>query len=79
MTFCQTFIIIELVADKKRGDCVSPRIGRPKSDNPKDTRITIRLDKEDCKILELYCEQEQVDKAKAIRTGIKKLEADLKK
>ena len=58
---------------------MSPRIGRPKSDNPKDTRITIRLDKAECKILELYCEQEQVDKAKAIRTGIKKLEADLKK
>ena len=56
-----------------------PRIGRPKSDNPKDTRITIRLDKEDCKILERYCEQEQVDKAKAIRTGIKKLRDDLKK
>lgn len=58
---------------------MSPRIGRPKSDNPKDTRITIRLDKEDCKILELYCEQEQIDKAKAVRTGIKKLKADLKK
>ena len=58
---------------------MSPRIGRHKSNNPKDTRITIRLDKEDCKILERYCEQEQVDKAKAIRTGIKKLEADLKK
>ena len=58
---------------------MSPRSGRPKSDNPKDTRITIRLDKEDCKILARYCEQEQVDKAKAIRTGIKKLEAYLKK
>ena len=58
---------------------MSPRIGRPKSDNPKDTRITIRLDKEDCKILDHYCEQEQVDKAKAIRVGIKKLRADIKK
>ena len=58
---------------------MSSRIGRPKSDNPKDTRITIRLDKEDCKILDHYCEQEQVDKAKAIRVGIKKLRADIKK
>ena len=58
---------------------MSPRIGRPKSDNSKDTRITIRLDKEDCKILDRYCEQEQVDKAKAIRVGIKKLRADIKK
>ena len=39
---------------KKRGDKVSPRTGRPKSENPKNTRITVRLDKKHTEILEAY-------------------------
>ena len=51
-----------------------PRIGRPPVDNPKSERITVRLDKETSSILKTYCEKENIEKAEAIRRGIKKLE-----
>ena len=57
---------------------MSPRTGRP-TDNPKKERITIRLDEESKETLTAYCEQKSVDKAKAIRRGIKKLKPELKK
>jgi hypothetical protein len=58
---------------------LSPRTGRPPIENPKSERITIRLDRETSDILKQYCEKNKVDKAEAVRTGIKKLEADIKK
>lgn len=57
---------------------MSPRTGRPPIENPKSERITIRLDRETSDILKQYCEKNKVDKAEAVRTGIKKLEADIK-
>jgi hypothetical protein len=53
---------------------VSPRTGRPPTENPMSERITVRLDKESSNILKNYCEKENVEKAEAIRRGIKKLE-----
>lgn len=58
---------------------MSPRTGRPKSDNPKSDRITIRLDKNDAKILNDYCEKEHIDRAEAIRRSIRKLVPETKK
>jgi len=57
---------------------MSPRTGRP-TDNPKSERITVRLDEEAKETLNAYCEQENVDRAEAIRRGIKKLKSELKK
>lgn len=57
---------------------MSPRTGRP-TDNPKQERITVRLDNEANQILRLYCEQKLVDKAEAIRRGIKKLAGEIEK
>lgn len=57
---------------------MSPRTGRP-TDNPKNERITVRLDKESSGILADYCNQEMVERAEAIRRGIKKLEDDINK
>lgn len=57
---------------------MSPRTGRP-TDNPKQDRITVRLDNEANQILRLYCEQKLVDKAEAIRRGIKKLAGEIEK
>lgn len=57
---------------------MSPRTGRP-TDNPKIKRITVRLDDESSKILDDYCSQETVDRAEAIRRGVKKLKVDIKK
>lgn len=57
---------------------MSPKTGRP-TDNPKNERITVRLDNESSEILDDYCRQEQVERAEAIRRGIKKLKGDIKK
>ncbi len=57
---------------------MSPRTGRP-TNNPKKERITVRLDNESSEILDIYCEQNTVERAEAIRTGIKKLKDDIKK
>ena len=57
----------------------SPRTGRPKIENPKSERITVRLDKDSSETLDKYCKQEQVEKAEAIRRGISKLKSDIKK
>lgn len=52
---------------------MSPRAGRPPIQNPKSERITVRIDKEHSKILDEYCEENKVDKAEAVREGIKRL------
>lgn len=57
---------------------MSPKIGRP-TDNPKEERITVRLDRESIEILNNYCNQQDVGKAEAIRQGIKRLKDDIKK
>lgn len=49
------------------------KMGRPPVENPKDERITVRIDKETSEILRKCCEKEHVDKAEAVRRGIKKL------
>ena len=66
-----------LMADKSEVIKMSPRTGRP-TDNPKQDRITVRLDSQSSKILQAYCNQENVEKAEAIRRGVKKLADDIK-
>ena len=49
---------------------MSPRTGRPKADNPKDIRYSIRLDSEtESKLLD-YCIKNNISKGEAIRQGI---------
>lgn len=50
--------------------------GRP-TDNPKPYRIAVKMDAHTKKILDSYCEQEQVNQMEAARRGIRKLESDL--
>ena len=57
---------------------MSPRTGRP-TNNPKPYKITVRLDEKSKEILNRYCEQKNVNQMEAVRHGIKKLEADIKK
>lgn len=57
---------------------MSPRTGRP-TKNPKGTSIHVRLDTKSTNILEKYTAQENISRAEAIRRGILKLEAELKK
>lgn len=52
---------------------VSPRTGRPKSDNPKDIRYSIRLDVETEQLLAQYCSEHNITKGEAVRRGIQLL------
>ena len=49
---------------------VSPRTGRPKSENPKSVDIKVRLDEATHDKLLAYCKENGVTKAEAIRAGI---------
>lgn len=44
--------------------------GRPKAENPKQARFSIRLDAETEKKLQEYCEKHNISKGEAIRQGI---------
>jgi len=44
--------------------------GRPKSDNPKHTRFSIRIDADTERLLESYCKEHGITKGEAIRQGI---------
>lgn len=57
---------------------MSPRVGRP-TNNPRPNKISIRISNKDKNILDVYCEQKQVNKTEAISRGIKKLESEIKK
>lgn len=58
---------------------MSPRTGRPKSDNPKSNPIHVRLDDETMDILENYCSQKNIPKTEGIRRGIQELKSKIKK
>ena len=58
---------------------MTPRMGRPPSENPKGSSLHVRIDAECEQMLKDYVSQEGVTKAEAIRRGIKKLEPDIKK
>ena len=57
---------------------MSPKICRP-TNNPKEERITVRLDKESSEILNDYCIRQDIGKAEDIHQGIKKLKDNKKK
>lgn len=49
---------------------MSPRTGRPKSDNPKGIRFSIRLDESTFQALKQKCENEKKTVAEIIREAI---------
>lgn len=57
---------------------MTAKMGRP-TNNPKPYKIAVRIDEECKRILGLYCYQENVSQMEAVRRGIKKLEAEIKK
>ena len=74
----EDIIYNKIMEDKSEVMKLSPRTGRP-TDNPKVDKITVRLDKKSSQIMQMYCEQEGIEKAEAVRRGLKKLEDELKK
>jgi len=55
---------------QKVGDVLSPRTGRPKAENPKAVKYSIRLDVATEEKLQGYCEKHGITKGEAIRQGI---------
>ncbi len=56
---------------------MSPRTGRPKSDNPKSTQIAVRLDNETVKRLDKVAESNSETRVQTIRRGINRLYSEL--
>ncbi len=58
---------------------MSPRTGRPKSDNPKEKQLGVRFDKEGLKKLDTVAKHYNETRVASIRRGIKKLYSEIKK
>ena len=54
-------------------------MGRPNSDNPKGTRLGVRVDAETLKRLQAYCEENNISSSEAIRRAINLLIGETKK
>lgn len=52
---------------------MSPRTGRPKSDNPKCIDVKVRIDDDLNKRLLAYCKENNFTRAEAIRNGIEEI------
>lgn len=57
---------------------MSPRTGRPKSDNPKGKQLGVRLDKEELERLDAVAEYYKETRVASIRRGIEKLYSEIK-
>lgn len=55
---------------KKGGKRMSPRTGRPKSDNSKDTMLRVRIDEETVNKLEITSKELNITKSEVVRNGI---------
>ena len=49
---------------------MSPKLGQKLTDNPKDKRIDIRMDKETLNKLDSLVKEENSDRSKVVRKGI---------
>lgn len=56
---------------------MSPRTGRPKSDNPKDIQLKVRADKQTVDDLDFCCKESNLNRSEVIRLGIRKVKDDL--
>lgn len=58
---------------------MSPRTGRPKSDNPKGKQLGVRFDDEQLKKLDAVAEYYRETRVSSIRRGIERLYSEIKK
>ena len=54
-------------------------MGRPKSENPKDKRILVRLDDETSKLLDENAQHFKESRVEAVRRGIREVNKGIKK
>ena len=58
---------------------MSPKMGRPKSENPKDKQIMVRLDKATYEMLEENAKHYKETNVESVRRGIREINKGLKK
>lgn len=58
---------------------MSPRTGRPKSENPKGKQLGVRFEKEQLKKLDTVAEYYKETRVESIRRGVEKLYSEIKK
>lgn len=58
---------------------MSPRTGRPKTENPKDIQLKIRADKQTIEDLDFCCEKLDKTRSDIIRLGIQKVKSEVEK
>lgn len=58
---------------------MSPRTGRPKSDNPKGKQLGVRFDKEQLEKLDTVAKYYKETRVESIRRGIENLYSEIKK
>lgn len=58
---------------KKEGIKLSPRTGRPKTQNPKTIEVKARIDEETNKKLIDYCNKNNISKTEVVRRGINRV------
>ncbi len=65
--------LYNLSAYRKRGDRMSPRTGRPKSDNPMNDRLYIRVTREEKEEINKFSKEHGYTLLELIRIGIEKV------
>lgn len=75
MTFCDHYYIIYLW-QQKAGDEMSPRTGRPKSENPKSRQFRMRLTEEEFSNLEQVAKQKSMTKTEVVMRGIELVKSE---
>lgn len=58
---------------------MSPRTGRPKSENPRGKQLGVRFDKEELEKLDAVAEHYNETRVESIRRGVEKLYSELNK
>lgn len=58
---------------------MSPRTGRPKSENPKVKQLGVRFDKETLDKLDVVANHYQETRVESLRRGVEKLYSEIKK
>lgn len=56
---------------------MSPRTGRPKSNNPKNVRLELRLTKEEANLIQECADRLNTSRTEVINRGVKKIKSEL--
>ena len=58
---------------------MSPRTGRPKSDNPKNISLNLRLSKDEANLIQECADKLETSRTEVIIKGVRKIKSELEK